>query len=216
MLTYRIALAAAAMLSAHATTQACAQQPITVQLVSSTGTPTCTPALTGKGKPVRWEIVAAPGAPGDRAVSETTRDRTDERHPLCIHEPLSAANVDVTLNFKPVDGKNDRAGGIAVRLRDVSTYYVVRANALEDNVRLYHVLQGVRRQFAGRDGVKVASGQWHTLRLRVIGDSFEVFFDGQSLFTARDTRITAAGRVAVWTKADSLTQFGAMTVTVLP
>jgi hypothetical protein len=216
MFAYRIVLATATILCVDAMAQTRAQQPIAVQLVSSTGTPACTPALTGKGKPVRWEVVAAPGAPGDRAVAETTRDRTDERYPLCIHEELSAANVDVTLSFKPVDGKDDRAGGIAVRLRDADTYYVVRANALEDNVRLYYVLKGVRRQFAGKDGVKVASGQWHTLRLRVVGDTFEVFFNGQPLFTARDTRITAAGKVAVWTKADSLTQFGAMTVTVLP
>lgn len=216
MFAYRIALAAAAMLSTHPTTQTHAQQPIPVELLSSTGKPTCTQALTGGGKPVRWEAVAAPGAPGNRAVAETTRDRTDERYPLCIHEGLSAANVDVTVNFKPVDGKTDRAGGIAVRVRDADTYYVVRANALEDNVRLYHVLQGVRRQFAGKDGVKVASGHWHTLRLRVVGDTFEVFFNGQPMFTARDTRITAAGKVAVWTKADSLTQFGAMAVTVLP
>ena len=192
------------------------QPPADVPLVSPSGTLACTPALTGGGKPVRWEIVAAPGAPGDRAVEETTRDRTSDRYPLCIHDGLSAANVDVTLNFRPVDGKDDRAGGIAVRLRDADTYYVVRANALEDNVRLYHVIKGVRSQFAGKNGVKVASGQWHMLRLRLVGDAFEVFFNGQPLFTARDTRIAGAGKVAVWTKSDSVTQFGAMTVTVLP
>ena len=195
---------------------ALAQQPVSVALATPAGQVACTPALTGGGKPVRWEVVAAPGAPAERAVAEITRDRTAERYPLCIHDGIAAANVDVTLSFKPVDGKDDRAGGIAVRLRDADTYYVARANALEDNVRLYHVLKGVRRQFAGKDGVKVASGQWHTLRLRVVGEAFEVFFNGQPLFTARDTRITAAGKVAVWTKADSLTQFGAMTVTVLP
>jgi len=195
---------------------ALAQQPVSVALATPGGTLACTPALTGGGKPVRWEVVTAPGAPGERAVAETTRDRTDERYPLCIYEGITATNVDVTLSFKPVDGRDDRAGGIAVRLRDADTYYVVRANALEDNVRLYHVLKGVRRQFAGKDGVKVASGQWHTLRLRVVGDAFEVFFNRQPLFTAKDIRITAAGKVAVWTKADSLTQFGAMTVTVLP
>ncbi len=154
--------------------------------------------------------------PSGRAIAETTRDPTSARYPLCIHENISAANVDVMLRFRPVDGKVDQAGGIVVRLRDPGTYYVVRANALEDNVRLYHVIKGVRRQFAGKDGVKVAAGRWHTLRLRLAGDAFEVFFDGQSMFTARDTRIAAPGKVAVWTKSDSVTQFGEMTVSVLP
>ena len=216
MFMYRILFTATAILGGPAMTSAQAQQPINVPLVSPAGTLACTPALTGGGKPVRWEVVTAPGAPGDRAVAETTRDRTGERYPLCIHEGISAANVDVTLSFKPVDGKDDQAGGIAVRLQNADTYYVVRANALEDNVRLYHVLKGSRRQFAGKNGVKVASGQWHTLRLRVVGDAFEVSFNGQPLFTARDTRIPTAGKVAVWTKSDSVTHFGAMTVTVLP
>jgi hypothetical protein len=216
MSKHQSVLASAGVLWVLAATPALAQQPVGVSLASPSGALACTPALTGGGKPVRWEVVAAPGAPGDRAIAETTRDRTSERYPLCIHEGISGANVDVTLNFKPVEGKDDRAGGIAVRLRDPGTYYVVRANALEDNVRLYHVIKGMRRQFAGKDGVKVASGQWHTLRLRLAGDAFEVFFNGQPLFTARDTRITDAGKVAVWTKADSVTQFGAMTVTVLP
>lgn len=216
MLVRPIAFIATATLGVHAMSSASAQQPISVTLVSPSSALACTPALSGGGKPVRWEVVTAPGALGDRAIAETTRDRISERYPLCIHEGISAANVDVTLSFKPVGGRDDRAGGIAVRLRNADTYYVVRANALEDNVRLYHVIKGVRRQFAGKDGVKVASGQWHTLRLRLVGDTFEVSFNGQPLFTARDTRITAAGKVAVWSKSDSLTQFGAMTVGVLP
>ncbi len=216
MFMRRIVLSTTTVLGVHVMTSVQAQQQINVPLVSAAGTVACTPALTGGGKPVRWEVVTAPGAPGDRAIAETTRDRTGERYPLCIHEAIAAANVDVTLTFKPVEGRDDQAGGIAVRLRDADTYYVVRANALEDNVRLYHVIKGVRRQFAGKNGVKVASGQWHTLRLRLAGDAFEVFFNGQPLFSARDARIPGAGKVAVWSKSDSVTHFGAMTVTVLP
>ena len=83
----------------------------------------------------------------------------------------------MSVRFRPVAGKVDQAGGIAVRVKDARNYYVVRANALEDNVRLYAVVDGDRRQFAGK-AVKVATNQWHTLRLRAIGDRFAVFFDG--------------------------------------
>jgi hypothetical protein len=175
----------------------------------------CTSALTGGGGPVKWVAVADPEAPRGLALAETSGDRTDNRFPLCILSDTNARNLDVTVRFRPVAGRVDQAGGIAVRLADASTYYVVRANALEDNVRLYHVTQGVRRQFAGQD-VKVAAGQWHLLRLRVVEDRFEVWFDGKALFTAKDSRIPAAGRVALWSKADSLTHFAGMDVEVLP
>jgi hypothetical protein len=175
----------------------------------------CQTALTGGGGPVKWVAVADKDAPRGLALAETSGDTTNNRFPLCILPTVNARNVDVTVRLRPVAGRVDQAGGIAVRLADASTYYVVRANALEDNVRLYHVTGGVRRQFAGRD-IKVASGQWHTLRLRLVDDRFEVWFNNQALFTATDRRIPVAGRVALWTKADSLTHFAELSAEVLP
>jgi len=105
-----------------------------------------------------------------------------------------------------VSGTVDRAAGIAVRVADADNYYVVRANALEDNVRLYRVNGGQRRQFAGAN-TKVPTGKWQELRLAVRGSRFEVFLDGLSLYGATDSTSSAAGRVALWTKADSVTYF---------
>ena len=175
----------------------------------------CTPALTGGGGAVKWVAVAEPEAPRGLALAETSRDPTDTRFPLCVVATPAARNVDVTVRFRPVAGRVDQAGGIAVRYADARTYYVVRANALEDNVRLYHVTNGVRREFAGKD-TKVARGQWHSLRLRLIDDRFEVWFDGAALFAATDLRIAGAGQVALWTKADSLTHFAELSVETLP
>ena len=127
----------------------------------------------------------------------------------------SLGNVDVSVRIRPVMGKVDQAGGIAVRLKDANNYYVVRANALEDNVRLYAVIDGDRRQFGGKS-VKVASGHWHTLRLQAVGERFTVFFDGAPLFEAIDRRITEPGRVALWSKADSLTEFVDLAIESLP
>jgi hypothetical protein len=112
----------------------------------------------------------------------------------------------VAVRFKPVSGEVDRAAGIAVRLVDRDNYYVVRANALEDNVRLYRIVKGDRQQFASAN-VKVPSGIWQELRLVVRGTRFEVFFEGRSLFSAVDTTFATAGRLALWTKADSVTSF---------
>jgi hypothetical protein len=175
-----------------------------------------TVALTGGGPPSAWSVVEDAALPAARRVlAQTSADHTDHRFPLAILERSTALNVDVRLRFKAVAGQVDRAGGIAVRLRDPDNYYVVRANALEDNVRLYRVVGGKRTQFAGAD-TKVTSGTWHELRLRLEGDRFEVFFDGRSLYTATDKTHENPGRVALWTKADSVTYFDDIQIVSLP
>jgi hypothetical protein len=128
---------------------------------------------------------------------------------------VMATNVEVTVRFKAVGGRIDRAGGIAVRLADPDNYYVLRANALEDNVNFYRVVQGTRREIHGVS-VKVTSDQWHTLGLHAEGDRFTVGFDGATLFTTTDRTFAGAGKVALWTKADSVTQFDGLTIRALP
>ncbi len=168
-----------------------------------------TPALTGGGPPSRWALVDDEGR---KVLAQTSADRTDYRFPLAIFDRPVAADLDITLRFKPVAGEVDRAAGVAFRLSDANNYYVVRANALEDNVRLYRMVAGRRSQFAGAD-IKVASGSWQELRVSARGERFEVFFEGKSLYVARDKTFTAAGKVALWTKADSVTRFGDLTIT---
>jgi hypothetical protein len=165
------------------------------------------PMLTGRGGPVAWSVTDDPTAPaGPKVLTQTSTDRTDYRFPLAVLDLPVLKDLDVAVRFKPISGEVDRAAGIAVRLADRDNYYVVRANALEDNVRLYRVVKGDRRQFAGAD-VKVPSGLWQELRLVVRGSRFEVFFGGKSLYSASDATLPAAGRVALWTKADSVTSF---------
>ena len=169
--------------------------------------PGITPALTGAGGPVAWAILEDATSPaGPKVLAQTSSDKTDNRFPLAIFEQPRAADVTVAVRFKPVAGEVDRAAGIAVRLSDPDNYYVVRANALEDNVRLYKVVKGQRLQFAGAN-LKVPSGTWQELRLTARGTRFEVFLNGKSLYSATDTTFTAAGRTALWTKSDSVTYF---------
>ena len=164
-------------------------------------------AITGSGAPAHWELRVDPTAPTKRKVlAQTSADKTDYRFPLAILDAPAPANLDVSVRFKPVAGDVDRAAGLAARLRDRDNYYVVRANALEDNVRLYKMVGAQRLQFAGANA-KVPSGVWQELRLKVDGSRFEVFLDGKSLYTASDATFAVAGRVALWTKADSVTYF---------
>ena len=173
-----------------------------------------TTARTGQGAASVWTIMEDISVEGGHVLAQTSTDQTDYRFPLAIYEKLSAANLDVSVRFKAVAGRVDQAGGIAVRLTDADNYYVVRANALEDNVNLYRVVQGSRRQITG-SSIKVASSVWHVLGLRAEGDTFAISFNGETLFTAKDTTFGNSGKCALWTKADSLTYFHALKFTPL-
>jgi glycosyl hydrolase family 59 (putative galactocerebrosidase) len=170
---------------------------------------------TGQGAPAQWSVVQDTSANGGHAIAQTSQDQTDYRFPLAIYKPVSAKNVEATVRFKPVDGKIDQAGGIAVRLATPDNYYVVRANALEDNVRFYRVVKGNRQQIEGAN-IKVAKNQWHTLVLKAVDDRFTVSFDGKELYTATDGTFGESGRVALWTKADSVIHFDRFEIKPLP
>jgi hypothetical protein len=120
----------------------------------------------------------------------------------------------VSARFKPVAGAVDQSGGIAVRLLTPDNYYIARANALEDNVRFYRVVKGSRQQLAGAN-LKVTANQWHTLALKAKGDRFTVSFDGKALYSTQDRTFPDAGKVALWTKADSVTYFDTISITPL-
>jgi uncharacterized protein YneR len=170
--------------------------------------------LTGKGKAVAWTVLEDPSAPSGHALAEVSADTTDYRFPLAIYDDQSVTNVAVTVRFKPVAGKVDRAAGIAIRLTDPDNYYIARANALEDNVRFYRVVKGDRRQIQGVS-LTIPSDIWQVLGLRAEGDKFTVMLNGKELFTATDRTFTGPGRVALWTKADSVTHFDQMVISRL-
>ena len=114
--------------------------------------------------------------------------------------------MDLSVRFKAVSGTIDRAAGLVFRLRDANNYYIVRANALENNYRLYHVVNGRRSQFAGAN-LKVTSGEWHELRVEAMGNKITCYFDGNKKIEATDDAFKDAGKIGLWTKADSVTYF---------
>jgi hypothetical protein len=164
-------------------------------------------ARTGEGRPGRWTIIEEKRAPsGDAVLAQTDTDDTDYRFPLAIAPTVELKDLRLGVKCKPVEGKVDQACGLVFRYKDENRYYVARLNALENNVRLYHVLDGRRIQFAGWNG-KVAKNVWHDLAIEVRRDKFQVFFDGKRVIEASDGSIGEAGKVGLWTKADSVTYF---------
>jgi len=173
-------------------------------------------ALTGSGKPPVWVVAADTTLPAPNLVlAQTSQDRTENHFPLAILDGYSAPDVLVLTRFRTVDGSVDQAGGVIARVQDARNYYVARANALEGNVTLYVVTNGVRRQIGGQD-VPVAKAQWHSLALRVEGRDLQVSFNDRPLFNVTDRTIAKAGRVGLWTKSDSVTHFEFLQVDTLP
>jgi glycosyl hydrolase family 59 (putative galactocerebrosidase) len=169
-------------------------------------------ALTGGGGAVSWVLKEEAGAPsGKKVLAQTSADETGNRFPLCVLDSFSGRDVAVTVRFKPVSGNVDQAGGLVLRYKDANNYYVARANALEDNVRFYKVEAGKRKQLGGTE-TKVAGGQWHRLKLEAKGAHFKVSMDDKLLFEADDETFKEAGKVGMWTKADSVTLFDDFTV----
>ena len=168
------------------------------------------------GAPGKW-VIQAEGA--NKYLVQTDADSTRARFPVAVLSDVSAADVDLSVRFRPISGRVDQAAGLVWRYRDQDNYYIVRANALEDNVVLYKVESGKRTDLplkgAGRTYGKksdVPAGQWSTLRVVANGRVFEVYFNGAKLYEVEDATFTTPGKVGVWTKADSVTQFDDLTV----
>ena len=157
---------------------------------------------TGRGSP-RWSVEADASAPSKPNMLKQSGNAT---FPWCVKTNVAIADGFVEVKFKPLQGREDQAGGVVWRWKDGDNYYVARANALENNVSLYHTTRGSRRTIKYVDA-PVASNQWHTLRVEFAGKHITVSLDGKRYIDAQDEHIAGAGAVGVWTKADSVTAF---------
>ncbi len=177
-------------------------------------------ALTGGGGPPVWVIQEDPTAPsGDSVLAQTASDDTNYRFPVCVYDGFTAKDLELSVAFKPISGRVDQAAGLVWRYRDAENYYVVRANALEENVVLYKVENGKRSDLKPKDAwffsygkkAPVPAQRWSTLRVGVRGQEFSVWLNGEHLFDVEDDTFSGPGKVGLWTKADSVTAFDSLT-----
>ena len=164
--------------------------------------PGWTATKTGSGQ-AKWTIEKDDTAPSKSNVLKQSGQAT---YPVCIKDDTSLKDGFIEVKFKPVSGKEDQAGGLIWRAKDSNNYYVARANALEDNVAIYDTVNG-RRTERKRTNMKVASNQWHALRVDFQDKHFTVTLDGKKAIEWDDDKFKDAGKVGVWTKADSVTLF---------
>ena len=161
-----------------------------------------TATQTGTGA-AKWSVDKDASAPSKPNVLKQSGQAT---FPVCIKNDTNIKDGFVEVKFKPVAGKEDQAGGVIWRVQDANNYYIARANALENNVTIYYTIRGKRIE-KKRANIKVASSAWHTLRIDFSGNHFTVTFDGKKALEWDDDTFKNAGKVGVWTKTDSITEF---------
>ena len=161
-------------------------------------------ATTAKTPAGNW-IVRKEGE--NKVLVQTDTDKTKSRYALALVKDSSFRDVKLSVRAKPVSGEVDQAAGLVWRCKDADNYYLARSNALESNVRLYRVINGNRTQFAGKEEVKLKKDEWHTLSVEHKGTAIVVLLNGERLFEAEDKAIPGAGKIGLWTKADSVTCF---------
>ena len=173
-----------------------------------------TATLTGKGDP-KWTVENDETAPSKLKVIKQSGRAT---YPLLLKNDTNIRDGFIEVKFKAIAASQDRAAGVVWRAKDANNYYIVRANALEDNFVLYKTVNGLRSalDIVGRKGgygvsVPVPANTWHTLRIDFKANRFKASFNGNQLFEVEDSTFTDAGMVGLWTKADSVTLFDGVT-----
>lgn len=161
-----------------------------------------TATQTGSGQ-AKWAVVSDDTAPSKPNVLKQSGQAT---YPVALKDGSSLKDGSIEVKFKAVSGREDQAAGLVWRARDANNYYVARANSLENNVTVYNTING-RRTEKKRRNMKVSANQWQTLRVDVQGNHFTVSLNGQRALDWDDDTFKDAGKVGVWTKADSVTLF---------
>ncbi len=158
--------------------------------------------VSGRGEP-KWLVGPDETAPSKPNVLKQSGQGT---FPWCVKNGAPLKDGFVEVKFKPIAGREDQAGGVVWRFAGPRSFYVARANALENNVSLYYMWLGLRRTIQYVDA-PVPAGQWNVLRVEFEGERIKVLLNGKTYIDVRDGHIAGAGQVGVWTKADSVTAF---------
>ncbi len=150
----------------------------------------------------RWAVRPEPDAPSPPNALCQTGTAT---FPAIQLSDTVYSDVALSTRFKPISGRTDQAAGLIFRIQDRDNYYIVRANALENNVNIYKYVNG-QRETIKEGNASVLSGQWQELRAEAVSHGIRAYLNGELVVEAADATY-AAGPVGLWTKADSVTCF---------
>jgi len=168
-------------------------------------------AKTGEGPGSVWQVLEDSTAPGGKALAQTSAEGPRRLFNLCMAEKANFLDVDLRVAMKAVAGKIDQGGGLVWRYKDANNYYIARMNPLENNYRLYKVVDGKRTQLGSVD-VKAPAGKWHALRIVQEGDRIQCYLNDKLEIDLKDKTFKEPGKIGFWTKADAQTYFAGLKV----
>jgi len=161
-----------------------------------------------------WKVIESPKAISPPKVLAQLRNKgAEHNYNLVIVEDTNATDLDLSVSFLPIAGKADMGGGLIWRAKDDRNYYLVRANPLEQNIRIYHVVKGIRQMLKNFDQI-IDVKNWHRLHVVTRGCQIQVFYDDKPIFDLCDETFKE-GRIGLWTKSDAVTYFDDLRLTIL-
>lgn len=196
-------------------------------------------AVTGKGAPGDWKVLMqdvpplglplSPKAPiiTKRAVlAQLSKDRDESRAPLFIFQGESFNDFTFTTRFKIVSGEVEQMAGIAFRIQDEKNYYYIRANAKDQNIAFFRYVEG---ELIGpvSQPARILTNEWHQLVVECRGNKLRALFDEREAIPWTEPNLIpfpdgtskgvfSSGRVAFWTKADSVVYFAESRIEFTP
>lgn len=159
--------------------------------------------FTGKGHTGKWEII---DENGNKVLAQTSMENYGYHFDVIVNDNLEYKDLEITVKFKGVKGEEDQGGGPVWRYRDADNYYIARANPLENNFRVYKVVNGNRRQLKSVN-MEINTGQWYTMKITMKGNKIKCYLDGELKLEAVDDTFENSGKTGLWTKADAVTYF---------
>lgn len=160
-----------------------------------------------------WRVVQTEKAKSPPQVLGQLQGKgVEHAYKLILIKGTESSDVDLSVSLLPIEGKADMGGGLIWRAANDRNYYLVRTNPLEQNLRIYRVIKGVRHMLGNFDHV-IEVRQWHQLRITMTGCQAQVFFDERPAFDLCDETFSE-GRIGLWTKSDAITYFDDLTLRI--
>ena len=160
-----------------------------------------------------WRVTPDPSAPSKPNVLAQLAKSSGSEFNVTLVTDTNYKDVDLSVKMKALSGRSDQGGGLVWRAKDAKNYYVARYNPLEDNYRVYKVVNGRRSSEFQNANIRHTDG-WHTVRVTMSGDHIECYYDDKKYLDVHDATFTSGGKIGLWSKADAQSHFDDLSVKV--
>ena len=149
----------------------------------------------------------------NKALKQAYKNEGDQFN-ICVENKLNYQNLEMEVRIKALEGEEDQGGGLVWRYRDAKNYYITRANPLENNFRVYKVVNGNRKQMESAN-ISMKKGDWFTIKVVATANKIDCYYNGQKLLSHSDDTFPGAGLVGFWSKADAVSLFDDLNIKAL-